>query len=121
MIAKHAFSSVIVLLTFAAAPYVYSFAPNSCLQYSSITRGPATASLAWTLQISAALLGEDQKLKLPRFLEEEEKDPEATKQVRVQDTTSGVVEAQSNPWCAEVHIGWPGCADAHAAMGCWET
>lgn len=33
------------------------------------------------VQISAALLGEDQKLKLPRFLEDEEKDPEATKQV----------------------------------------
>ncbi|KAK9804064.1 hypothetical protein WJX73_000738 [Symbiochloris irregularis] len=31
-------------------------------------------------QISAALLSEDQRLKLPRFLEEEEKDPEATKQ-----------------------------------------
>ena len=33
------------------------------------------------MQISAALLSEDQRLKLPRFLEEEEKDPEATKQV----------------------------------------
>ena len=32
-------------------------------------------------QISAALLSEDQRLKLPRFLEEEEKDPEATRQV----------------------------------------
>jgi hypothetical protein len=31
-------------------------------------------------QISKALLGDDQKLKLPRFLEDEEKDPEATKQ-----------------------------------------
>ena len=38
-----------------------------------------------TLQISAARLGEDQKLKLPRFLEEEEKDPEATKQVRARE------------------------------------
>lgn len=33
-------------------------------------------------QISAALLSEDQRLKLPKFLDEEEKDPEATKQVR---------------------------------------
>ena len=33
------------------------------------------------LQISSALLSEDQRLKLPRFLEEEEKDPEATRQV----------------------------------------
>lgn len=31
-------------------------------------------------QISKALLGEDAKLKLPHFLEEEEKDPAATKQ-----------------------------------------
>jgi len=31
-------------------------------------------------QISAALLNDDQKLKLPRFMEDEEKDPEATKQ-----------------------------------------
>ena len=31
-------------------------------------------------QISAALLSEDQRLKLPKFLDEEEKDPEATKQ-----------------------------------------
>ena len=35
-------------------------------------------------QISAALLSEDQRLKLPKFLEEEEKSPEATKQVRMQ-------------------------------------
>jgi len=34
-------------------------------------------------QISAALLSEDQRLKLPKFLDEEEKDPEATKQARV--------------------------------------
>ena len=33
-------------------------------------------------QISAALLSEDQRLKLPKFLEEEEKSPEATKQAR---------------------------------------
>jgi hypothetical protein len=31
-------------------------------------------------QISAALLSEDQRLKLPKFLDEEEKDTEATKQ-----------------------------------------
>ncbi|EIE24112.1 hypothetical protein COCSUDRAFT_65747 [Coccomyxa subellipsoidea C-169] len=31
-------------------------------------------------QISAALLSEDQRLKLPKFLDEDEKDPEATKQ-----------------------------------------
>mmetsp|Transcript_16459 Transcript_16459/g.35579 ORF Transcript_16459/g.35579 Transcript_16459/m.35579 type:complete len:146 (-) Transcript_16459:698-1135(-) len=31
-------------------------------------------------QLSKALLGDDQRLKLPRFLEEEEKDPEQTKQ-----------------------------------------
>ena len=35
-------------------------------------------------QISAALLSEDQRLKLPKFLEEEEKSPEATKQARMQ-------------------------------------
>lgn len=34
------------------------------------------------MQISKALLTEDQKLKLPRFLEDEVKDPERTKQVR---------------------------------------
>lgn len=33
------------------------------------------------LQISRAILGQDQKLRLPKFLEEEEKSPEATKQV----------------------------------------
>ncbi len=33
------------------------------------------------VQISKALLTEDQKLKLPRFLEDEVKDPERTKQV----------------------------------------
>ena len=32
-------------------------------------------------QISKALLSDDQRLKLPRFLEEEKKSPEATKQV----------------------------------------
>lgn len=31
-------------------------------------------------QISRAILGEDQRLRLPRFLEEEEEDPEITKQ-----------------------------------------
>ena len=31
-------------------------------------------------QISRAILGEDQRLRLPRFLEEEEADPEVTKQ-----------------------------------------
>lgn len=31
-------------------------------------------------QISRALLGEEQRLRLPRFLEEEELDPEVTKQ-----------------------------------------
>jgi len=31
-------------------------------------------------QISQALLGDDQRLRLPRFLEEEEEDPEVTKQ-----------------------------------------
>ena len=35
------------------------------------------------MQISKALLTEDQKLKLPRFLEDEVRDPEATKQVSV--------------------------------------
>jgi hypothetical protein len=33
------------------------------------------------VQISKALLTEDQKLKLPRFLEDEVRDPEQTKQV----------------------------------------
>ena len=33
-------------------------------------------------QISAALLTDEQRLKLPRFLEEEAKDPEKTKQAR---------------------------------------
>lgn len=33
------------------------------------------------MQISRAILGQDQKLRLPKFLEEEEKSPEATKQV----------------------------------------
>ena len=33
-------------------------------------------------QISAALLTDEQRLKLPRFLEEEAKDPEQTKQAR---------------------------------------
>lgn len=32
-------------------------------------------------QISQALLGDDQRLRLPRFLEEEEEDPEVTKYV----------------------------------------
>ena len=33
-------------------------------------------------QISAALLNDEQRLRLPKFLDEEEKSPEATKQVR---------------------------------------
>ena len=32
-------------------------------------------------QISAALLNDEQRLRLPKFLDEEEKSPEATKQV----------------------------------------
>ena len=32
-------------------------------------------------QISQALLGDDQRLRLPRFWEEEEEDPEVTKYV----------------------------------------
>ena len=32
-------------------------------------------------QISQALLGDDQRLRLPRFLEEEDEDPEVTKYV----------------------------------------
>jgi hypothetical protein len=41
---------------------------------------PAAASMG-CLQISKALLGDDQRLKLPRFMEEEQpKDPEQTKQ-----------------------------------------
>jgi gas vesicle protein len=39
-------------------------------------------------QISAALLSEDQRLKLPKFLDEEEKDPEATKQANLMAFTS---------------------------------
>ena len=35
---------------------------------------------AFAPQISRALLGDDQRLRLPRFLEEEELDPEVTKQ-----------------------------------------
>ena len=31
-------------------------------------------------QISRAILGEDQRIRLPRFLEEEDEDPEITKQ-----------------------------------------
>jgi hypothetical protein len=38
--------------------------------------------LLFGVQISRAILGQDQKLRLPKFLEEEEKSPEATKQVR---------------------------------------
>lgn len=33
-------------------------------------------------QISAALLNDEQRLRLPKFLDEEEKSPEATKQVQ---------------------------------------
>jgi len=42
---------------------------------------PAPHTRALTLQISRALLGDDQRLRLPRFMEDElPKDPEATKQ-----------------------------------------
>ena len=41
------------------------------------------------LQISKTLLGDDQKLKLPRFLEEEQKTPEATKQVAHSTISAG--------------------------------
>jgi hypothetical protein len=34
--------------------------------------------LLFGVQISRAILGQDQKLRLPKFLEEEEKSPEAT-------------------------------------------
>ena len=39
-------------------------------------------------QISAALLSEDQRLKLPKFLDDDEKSPEATKQVSSQTTSN---------------------------------
>jgi len=39
-----------------------------------------TLGFLFAPQISKALLGDDQRLRLPRFLEDEAKDPEATKQ-----------------------------------------
>ncbi|KAL3148619.1 hypothetical protein ABBQ38_014045 [Trebouxia sp. C0009 RCD-2024] len=39
-----------------------------------------TLGFLFAPQISRAILGQDQKLRLPKFLEEEEKSPEATKQ-----------------------------------------
>ena len=59
----------------------FLFAPQ--VRHSCISLLPPVS--LWQLmdqvsQISAALLSEDQRLKLPRFLEEEEKDPEATRQ-----------------------------------------
>lgn len=47
------------------------------------------------MQISRAILGQDQKLRLPKFLEEEEKSPEATKQVGV--GLSGMSSTPCNP------------------------
>ena len=51
---------------------------SSCLVWHACTE--KSYSLV-ACQISRAILGQDQKLRLPKFLEEEEKSPEATKQV----------------------------------------
>lgn len=50
-------------------------------------------------QISAALLTDEQRLKLPRFLEEEAKDPEKTKQAWPSDLVSKsyVTEPKTKP------------------------
>jgi hypothetical protein len=59
-------------------------------------------------------LGEDQKLKLPRFLEDEEKDPEATKQVRMafhilldplrKSDNKIVTTSCASLWCRQRHM-----------------
>lgn len=48
------------------------------------------------MQISRAILGQDQKLRLPKFLEEEEKSPEATKQVGLGPSGMPVLVATLN-------------------------
>ena len=53
-----------------------------------------------SLQISAALLSEDQRLKLPRFLEEEERTPEETKQVQRKEWGGGPGEGRAGGWQA---------------------
>jgi hypothetical protein len=64
-------------------------APRSAAGWRRLAPAPPFAGLAhphppprhWLAQISRALLGDDQRLRLPRFLEDEQiKDPEATKQ-----------------------------------------
>ena len=59
----------------AAPCYFFFFSPTS-------SKKPLPLS---PLQISAALLSEDNSLKLPRFLEDDERTPEETKQVRKKD------------------------------------
>ena len=73
-------------LGFLFAPQVYPIAPSIhiliLLALTYIFLRPLFLVLkALGVQISKALLTEDQKLKLPRFLEDEVKDPERTKQV----------------------------------------
>ncbi len=67
-----------------SAAYIFARTfPLPCTNLSALQNQVCSSFSLCNPQISGALLGEDQKLKLPRFLEEEEKDPEATKQARL--------------------------------------
>eukprot|EP01026_Neomeris_dumetosa_P056600 TRINITY_DN5180_c0_g1_i10.p3 TRINITY_DN5180_c0_g1~~TRINITY_DN5180_c0_g1_i10.p3 ORF type:complete len:137 (+),score=25.46 TRINITY_DN5180_c0_g1_i10:45-455(+) len=58
-----------------------------------------TLGFLFAPQISRALLNEEQKLRLPRWLEEEEKDPEATKQKlfdKIDQLNEAIDEISSN-------------------------
>eukprot|EP01025_Chloroclados_australasicus_P034890 TRINITY_DN3561_c0_g1_i1.p2 TRINITY_DN3561_c0_g1~~TRINITY_DN3561_c0_g1_i1.p2 ORF type:complete len:146 (+),score=21.84 TRINITY_DN3561_c0_g1_i1:44-439(+) len=58
-----------------------------------------TLGFLFAPQISRALLNDDQKIRLPRWLEEEEKDPEATKQKlfdKIDQLNEAIDEISSN-------------------------
>jgi hypothetical protein len=68
-------------------------------------------------QISKALLSDDQRLKLPRFLEEEKKSPEATKQVMLSQSMA----AQLAMGCCTVgggNVAIKLCSDGRMACAC---
>lgn len=71
-------------------------------------------------QISAALLSEDQRLRLPRFLDDiQEKDPEATKQVLLPQFALSGIRPPSSAENVEIHLGMVLSFNNSFFASCW--